>query len=261
MAAKGSAVCARVATRAADGGCSPGHVSAPPQSPHGARGRPGQGGGRELKYTAAFRKMPSPRRQVRCTSRWTPGRMTVPHLPPRGQHRCLRCCRRHGYSSASVEQIVDPVPVVPFAPCVCAADGGTIGGHSCTSRFPCCRAGYRSTQDCMSTPALLAQSSVRRRRQTSWWKCRRLSPILRYCRRTVEQIADIPVPLGHGGRDADLQGFLRGQGPTAHPSFLERISEQIVEQIADIPRCSWRSCRFSPRTEFILNCALSSCLA
>ena len=52
--------------------------------------------------------------------------------------------------------------------------------------------------------------------------------------RTMEQHVDIPVP-GGGGRNAGLQGFLRGQGPTAPFSSLERISEQIVEQTVDIP--------------------------
>ena len=53
--------------------------------------------------------------------------------------------------------------------------------------------------------------------------------------RTMEQNVAIPVPFGRGGRNADLQGFLRGQGPTAPSLSLERISEQIVEQTVDIP--------------------------
>ena len=53
--------------------------------------------------------------------------------------------------------------------------------------------------------------------------------------RISEQHVDIPVPFGSGGRNADLQGFLRGQSSTAPYSSLERISEQIMEQIADIP--------------------------
>ena len=69
--------------------------------------------------TAVFRKMPSARRLVPGTLRWTPGRTLGRHQPPGGQHRCLRC---------TAEQIVDPVPVVPMLH-VCAADSGTAGAQ------------------------------------------------------------------------------------------------------------------------------------
>ena len=69
--------------------------------PHGDRGRPGQGREREKNYTATpWKDAPSPRRLVPSTLRWTPGRTLGRHQPPGGQHRCLRCCRRRGYSSA-----------------------------------------------------------------------------------------------------------------------------------------------------------------
>ena len=64
--------------------------------------------------------------------------------------------------------------------------------------------------------------------------------------RIMEQNVAIPVPLGRGGRNADLQGFLRGQGPTAPFSSLERISEQIVEQTVDIPAAGGGLADFSP---------------
>ena len=50
-----------------------------------------------------------------------------------------------------------------------------------------------------------------------------LSPL-----RIAEQIVGIPVPRGR------VQGFLPVQSSTAPPSSLERISEQVVEQIVDI---------------------------
>ena len=98
---------------------------------------------------------------------------------------------------------------------------------------------------------------------------------------TVEQLMEVPTPVSpillyFSGlwsrtltiqfvvvevRNVDLQGFLPGQGPTAPFLSLERISEQIVEQTVDIRCFRWRPSRFSPRTEFILSCALSSCLA
>ena len=51
----------------------------------------------------------------------------------------------------------------------------------------------------------------------------------------MEQNADIPVPLGRGGRNAGLQGSPPEQSSTAALSSAERISEMIVEQIAGIP--------------------------
>ena len=54
-----------------------------------------------------------------------------------------------------------------------------------------------------------------------------LSPL-----RIAEQIVDTPVPSGRGKRR--VQGFLPERSPTATPSSLVRISEQIVEQIVDI---------------------------
>ena len=51
----------------------------------------------------------------------------------------------------------------------------------------------------------------------------------------MDQNADIPVPLGRGGRNAGLQGSSPEQSSTAALSSAERISERIVEQNVDIP--------------------------
>ena len=51
--------------------------------------------------------------------------------------------------------------------------------------------------------------------------------------RIAEQIVDTPVPQGRGKRR--VQGFLPVQGSTATLSSAGRISEQIVEQLVDIP--------------------------
>ena len=52
----------------------------------------------------------------------------------------------------------------------------------------------------------------------------------------MEQNADIPVPLGRGGRHAGFQGSPPEQSSTAAlSSSAERISERIVEQNVDIP--------------------------
>ena len=134
----------------------------------------------------------------------------------------------------TVEQIVDPVPVVPllhvFAPQMVEQLVDILAPLD-----------FRVAEQVIEVPKIVcpprAARTVLRAPQTAD-QLVEVPTIISYSsllQRPVEQIADIPVPLGHGGRDADLQGFLRGQGPTAHSSFLERISEQIVEQIADIP--------------------------
>ena len=91
---EGSAVCARVvATRAADGGCSPGHVPAPQCLPWRPRTAKTRGG--------------SARRTTRLRSgRCLPQAAGAQHFAmDAGEdvgeaHRCLRCCRRSGFSSA-----------------------------------------------------------------------------------------------------------------------------------------------------------------
>ena len=68
-----------------------------------------------------------------------------------------------------------------------------------------------------------------------------------FLQQIMEQNVDIPV-FDCGGRITGLQGFLPGQSSTALPSSQKRTSEQIVEQIVNIPSGG-----------FILSCALSSC--
>ena len=134
----------------------------------------------------------------------------------------------------TAEQIVDPVPVVPmlhvFVPQMVEQLVDILSPLD-----------FHVAEQVIEVPKIVcpprAARTVLRAPQTADQLVEVPTPVSysSLLQRTVEQIADIPVPLGRGGRDADLQGFLRGQGPTAHSSFLERISEQIVEQIADIP--------------------------
>ena len=82
----------------------------------------------------------------------------------------------------TAEQIVDPVPVVPmlhaFVPQMVEQLVDLLSPLD-----------FRVAQQVidvpkiMCPPALLAQSSVRRRRQNSWWECRRLSSLLPCCSR------------------------------------------------------------------------------
>ena len=134
----------------------------------------------------------------------------------------------------TVEQIVDPVPVAPllhvFVPQMVEQLVDILAPLDC-----------RIAEQVIEVPKIVcpprAARTVLRAPQTADQLVEvptsiSYSSLLQW---TMEQIAAIPVPLGREGRDADLQGFLRGQGPTAPYSSLERISEQIMEQIADIP--------------------------
>ena len=94
----------------------------------------------------------------------------------------------------TAEQIVDPVPLVPLLHDACAANGGTVGGLSRTSRFPCSRAGYRSAQDRVSTPALLAQSSDVPQTAEQLVEALTIVSYSSLLQRTIEQPVDIPVP-------------------------------------------------------------------
>ena len=90
-----------------------------------------------------------------------------------------------------------------------AAVGGPGGG------IPACRAGYRRAQDLSGPgPAVLRVSSSAEGRTAGGSAYDRV--LLFSQQRTAEQIIDIPVPHGRGGRggQAGLQGVSQGQGPT-----------------------------------------------
>ena len=104
------------------------------------------------------------------------------HQPPGGQHRCLRCCRRSGYSSAPRSRSSTLCLWSRCSTMLCRRwwNSWWTFLHLSISVSPSRLSKY--PRSCVH-PALLAQSSVRRRRQNSWWKCRRLSPILPCCSR------------------------------------------------------------------------------
>ena len=62
------------------------------------------------------------------------------------------CAAARAGSAAQREADRRPCAFGPVASRRCAAERGTVGGLSRTSRFPCCRAGYRGAQDRVSTP-------------------------------------------------------------------------------------------------------------
>ena len=93
-ATEGATTACCLAARAAVDRPGPCRVFAPLSSTETGDGK-GRGGGRELKFTAAFREMPPPRRLAHSTSPWT---STWKRQPPCGQHHGTRCGRRWGPS-------------------------------------------------------------------------------------------------------------------------------------------------------------------
>ena len=113
-----------------------------------------------------------------------------------GEAPLLEVLPQERVQQRTVEQIVDPCAFGPVPSRRCAADGGIVGGlsrlvsHLSISVLPNRLSKY--PRSCVH-PALLPQSSPVilagavcaswSRRQNSWWKCRRLSPILPCCSR------------------------------------------------------------------------------
>ena len=96
MAAETAAAAFDAEARTADRPHGPGHVPTP-LSPKGTDDGQDRGGEREELHGAApVENPPPPPRPLRCTTRWTPGKTTDPHLPPCGQHLCWRCGRKRG---------------------------------------------------------------------------------------------------------------------------------------------------------------------
>ena len=132
----------------------------------------------------------------------------------------------------TVEQIVDTLLSVPSLDVPVPQMGNQLGGRMSAFRCPHSRAGYRSAQD-FAYPPSSSQAPVcasLSRRQTSWWKYRRSSPILYsglWSRTSTFQFLVVE------GQQVGLQGFLPRQRSTAVHASLERSSERIVEQIVD----------------------------
>ena len=80
----------------------------------------------------------------------------------------------------TAEQIVDPVPVVPLLFMVEPQMVEQLVDILSPFDFRVAEQVIEVPIPCVH-PALLAQSSVRHRRQNCWWKCRRSYPILPFC--------------------------------------------------------------------------------
>ena len=122
-------------------------------------------GGREMFYTAAFRKMPS----LQAAGAWhfaMDAGEDVGEAPAGRPAPLLEVLPQEQVQWRTVEQIVDPVSEVPtlhvFVP-------QTVD-HSCTwiRRFPSTRSSKCPRS--RAHPAFLARFSVSRRKRNSWWK-------------------------------------------------------------------------------------------
>ena len=124
---------------------------------------------------AVFRKMPTPRRLVPGTLRWTQGRTWVRHQPPSGQHRCLRCGRRSGFSGTPWSRSSTLCLWSRCFTTLCRRwwNSWWTFSHLSISVLPSRLSKY--PESCVH-PVLLALSSVRRRWRNSWWKCPRSCP-------------------------------------------------------------------------------------
>ena len=128
----------------------------------------------------------------------------------------------------TAEQIVDPVPVVPLLHAFLPKKVEQLVDILAPLDF-------RVAEQVIEVPKIVcpphAARTVLRAPQTAdqLVEVPTITSYSSLLQRTMEQNVAIPVPLGRGGRNADLQGFLRGQGPTAPSSSLERISELLVE--------------------------------
>ena len=119
----------------------------------------------------------------------------------------------------TVEQIVDPVPVVPmlhvFVPQMVEQLVDILAPLD-----------FRIAEQVIEVPKIVcpprAARTVLRAPQTADQLVEvptPVSPILRYCSGLWSRSLTFRFLSGRGGRDADLPGFLRGQGPTAHSSL------------------------------------------
>ena len=168
------------------------------------------------------------------------GEDVVRHQPPGGQHRCLRCCRRNGYSSAPQSR---SSTLCRWSHCfmrLCRGRWNSLWtfSHLSISVLPSRLSKY--PRSCVH-PALLAQFSVRRRRQTVGGSA---DDYLLF----FVIAADYGAERCHsswGSWRAKRQSS-RFSSWTAPFLSLESISEQIVEQTVDIPAACGGLADFRP---------------
>ena len=120
------------------------------------------------------------RRERRLRSFWRHEKLAIQmalseamhHSAPRG---AWHVCRTQPYGGQKPDRgaaVWDNRAAV--SRCPSAADEGPVGGGYFSTLVPVVAEQVIEVPTVVGPPALLAQSSVRRRRQNSWWKCRAL---------------------------------------------------------------------------------------
>ena len=181
MAAKAAPSALVVATRAADGGCSPGHVPAP-QCPTVTED--GQDRGRARKELHGYAPKDAP-----------------PHPAP-----LLEVLPQERVQQRTVEQIVDPVPLVPLLHDVVPQMVEQLVDFLSPLDF-------RIAEQVIEVPKIVCPPRAARTVSSAPQTVEQLVEVptpVSYSsllQRTMEQHVVIPVPLGRGGRNADLQRF------------------------------------------------------
>ena len=169
----------------------------------------GPGSGNEQYYTAKFRNIPPPRRLVPSTLRWMPGRTWVRHQPPGGQHRCLRCCRRTGFSGAPWSRSSTQYRLDMLSPLDFRVAEQVIGVPKIVCPLRAARTVLRAPQlaeQLVEVPTPVPYSSL--------------------LQRIMEQNVDIPVPPGRGGRKVFSQNRVQQQRFLLQNAFLSGLSSR-----------------------------------
>ena len=248
MAAKAAPSALVVATRAADGGCSPGHVSAPQRPAETEDGHDRRGSARRTTRL----------RSGRCSSPEAAGaqhfamdaRDNDGEAPAAGRPPLLEVLPQERVQQRTADQIVDPVPLVPLLHDVVPQMVEQLVDFLTPLDFPvpeqvievpkivCPLRAARTVlgapqtvEQLLEAPTIVSLIDVTRQPVEqpvdipvrAWdGTCGRLQDFLpgHFSSSSVEQIADIPVP--HHGIFGGFQGFHPGQSTAA-------TSEQIVD--------------------------------
>ena len=145
------------------------------------------------------------------------------HQPPGGQHRCLRCCFRSGFSSAPWSRSSTLCLWSRCFTTLCRRWWNSCWTFSHLSILVLPSRLSKYPRSCVH-PALLAQSSGAPQTAEKLVEVPTIISYSSLLQQTLEQNVDIPV-RSRGGRNVDLQGFLPRQSSTA----------PAVAQIVDNP--------------------------
>ena len=223
MAAKAAPSALVVATRAADGGCSPGHVSAP-QRPTGTEDGQDRGGARDEQHGYAPEDAPPPPPQAAGAQHFAlDAEEDDGEVPAAGRPAALlEVLPQERVQQRTAEQIVDPEPLVPLLHDVVPQMVEQLVEFLTPLDFPV-------PEQVIEVPKIVcpprAARTVLGAPQTveQLVEAHTIVSLIEVIRQPVELPVDIPV-RAWGGTGGRLQDFLPGH-----------FSSSSVEQIEDIP--------------------------